>query len=583
MNMIEIPGICGQIMKLQFGNTEGMFFAGLALFMWIMCALLCPEYLGKGRHRARFYFFSLITLIATVGVFVSGDLFTLFIFFEIMSFTSFVWVAHEETPGAMRAAYTYIGISVIGGLVTLMGLFMLYTDYPVSKYVTGGLIAFGFMVKAGVWPVHIWLPKAHPVAPAPASALLSGILTKTGIFGIMYVTVRIIGADTVWGNVLLTLGTITMLTGALLAMFSIDLKRTLACSSVSQIGIIVIGIGEYALKGEDEFGEAFGGFLSVTAAELHMVNHSMIKLVLFLAAGVIYMKTHKLDLNDIRGYGRHKPLLAVCFLMGALSLCGIPFTLGFTSKNAIHELLPPQLGWIFNIGSGMTISYMLKLFVAIFVEKNTDDETQRKYDAMKPYWNPASRLAVTVPAVVLFALGIFAMQRVPMGIMVYVEVLIPVAIGTILYFCVIRLLFMSRNADGSGSYADRWPARLDIENMLYRPLLLTVLPSVCGFVSAVVSQLTDTVVVTLRRTTHRQIATRINTGSMDDQIGYAAGTLADKLHPSKDGKSHIPAFMEQEERIAMTQSFISGSLSFGLIFVSIGLIFVMVYTLVSSL
>ncbi len=583
MNLFEIPGICGMHVIFDLGRTEGMLFALIALFMWAMCALFSPEYLRNGEHKGRFYLFSIITLIATVGVFASGDLFTLFIFFEIMSFTSFVWVAHEQTGAAMRAAYTYVGISIIGGLVMLMGLFMYYTDYPASKYVSGGLMAFGFAVKAGVWPVHIWLPKAHPVAPAPASALLSGILTKTGIFGLLYVTVRIIGPDAAWGNVLVSLGMITMLTGALLAMFSMDLKRTLACSSVSQIGIIVIGLGEWALIGEDEFGDAFGGFLSVTAAELHMVNHSMIKLILFLVAGTIYMNVHRLDLNDLRGFGRHKPLLAACFLMGGLSLCGIPLTLGFTSKNAVHELIPAGTGWLFNLGSGMTISYVLKLFVAIFVEKNEDDEVQASYDGLKKYWNPASMLAVVIPSAVLFVLGSVAMVRMPMGVMVYVEVLIPMAIGAILYLGVIRTLFMMKLPDGGRRYVNRWPAWLDLENLLYRPLLLKVLPAACGFVSALISQVMDALVVLLRRTTHRQIATRINTGSMDDQMAVTAGNIADRIIPNKDGTSHVPGFMETEERIAMTQRFISGSLSFGLIFVSIGLIFILVYTLVTTL
>ena len=130
---------------------------------------------------------------------------------------------------------------------------------------------FGFGAKAGMFPLHVWLPKAHPVAPAPASALLSGILTKTGVFGVLVVSAEIFRYDEQWGKLILCLGVITMFGGAFLAVFSIDLKRTLACSSMSQIGFILVGTGMTELLGEENA-------LAVRGTILHMVNHSLIKL-----------------------------------------------------------------------------------------------------------------------------------------------------------------------------------------------------------------------------------------------------------------------------------------------------------------
>ena len=214
---LEIPAVCG--LGLHF-TLDGFrcVYALVVTFMWMMVTLLCPEYFKKYRNRNRFYAFLLITLGATMGVFLSTDFFTTFIFFEIMSLTSYVWVAHDEKPEAMKAAETYLGISVIGGMVMLMGIFMLWdaigtlafneiingimfeygslVELPGQVIAAGICILFGFCVKAGAFPVHIWLPKAHPVAPAPASALLSGILTKTGIFGIVAVTVLIFNIQT---------------------------------------------------------------------------------------------------------------------------------------------------------------------------------------------------------------------------------------------------------------------------------------------------------------------------------------------------------------------------------------------------
>lgn len=239
-----------------------------------------------------------------------------------MSFTSYTWVAHEETKEALRAAETYLAVAVIGGLVMLMGLFILYRELGTLEitalaeavrshtlagesgavryrnlFIGASCLLFGFGAKAGVFPLHIWLPKAHPVAPAPASALLSGILTKAGIFGVLVVSCSLLQFDVRWGALILFLGVLTMFTGALLALFSVNLKRTLACSSVSQIGFILIGIGMQGLLGEE-------GSLAIRGSLLHMVNHSLIKLVLFMAAGVVFMNLHKLNLNEIRGFGR---------------------------------------------------------------------------------------------------------------------------------------------------------------------------------------------------------------------------------------------------------------------------------------
>ena len=139
-----------------------------------------------------------------------------------------------------------------------------------TRYIAGFCLLFGFGAKAGSFPLHIWLPKAHPVAPAPASALLSGILTKAGIFGVLMLSTDLFRGDQLWGRVILYLGCATMVLGAVLAVFSMDLKRTLACSSVSQIGFILVGIGVSTLLRAENA-------LAARGALLHMVNHSLIK------------------------------------------------------------------------------------------------------------------------------------------------------------------------------------------------------------------------------------------------------------------------------------------------------------------
>ena len=491
------------------------FYAAVACLMWMVTSLFTPQYMAHGHRQARYCLYTLLTMGATVGVFLSDDLITAFIFFEIMSFTSYCWVAHEETPGAMRAGQTYLAIAIFGGMAMLMGLLMLQVQIgtlrfdrlaeashhipKASLYLPGALILTGFGAKAGMFPLHVWLPKAHPVAPAPASALLSGILTKVGIFGILILSSRIFFGDKLWGNLLLVLGLINMTLGALLALFSVDLKRTLACSSMSQIGFILLGIGMQGLLGEHNA-------LAAQGTVLHMLNHSLIKLVLFVGAGVVYVNVHHLNLNDIRGYGRKKPGLMLCFLAGALSLSGIPLFSGYASKTLLHESLLEYIEhlhqlheaagwhqaaeWLFVIVGGLTFCYMLKIFIAIFVEKHPT--RQSEFDAMGRSMRPLSAFALGGAALLLFALGLY-----PEGMLTslanrslpFLHAHAPehavhfltganllggaksLLLGGALYLTLVRGWLMQRDGAGIRVYVDRWPVWLDLENSLYRPLL----------------------------------------------------------------------------------------------------------------
>ena len=399
----EAPGICGTGLHLTGGSLRNVMCV-LAAFMWLMTALASPEYFAGARCNARYFAFYFWTLGALMGVFLAADFLTLLIFFEIMSFTSYVWVVQNETPEAIRASETYLFIAVIGGLTMLTGLFLLYNACgtlalaalpeaaagltPSLRYTVGVCLLVGFGAKAGMFPLHIWLPKAHPVAPAPASALLSGILTKSGVFGVVAVTATLFsGAEAAdWGRFLLVPAVITMFLGAFLAVFSVDLKRTLACSSMSQIGFILTGVSMGALLGGH-------GAIAGCGTVLHMLNHSLIKLTLFVAAGVVYFNVHSLDLNDVRGFGRDKPFLKLAFLSGACSIAGIPGFGGYISKTLLHEsiveysehlaehggsALPYHVvEWIFLLSGGLTLAYMARLFYILFIAERPAHQHQK--------------------------------------------------------------------------------------------------------------------------------------------------------------------------------------------------------------
>ena len=602
----SMAGFGGWGLNLELDGFRAVY-GTVAALMWLGTGLFSREYFSSHyKSLGRYNFFYLFTLGATMGVFLGADLFTVFIFFEIMSFTSYTWVVHDETPEAMRAGQTYLAVAIFGGMAMLMGLAILYITAgtltlselctAVSQlpekgkvWAAGLLILTGFGAKAGMFPLHIWLPKAHPVAPAPASALLSGILTKSGIFGVIAVTVNVFRHDPAWGKLLLILGAVTMFGGALLALFSVNFKRTLACSSMSQIGFILVGVGLLAVLGEENM-------LAARGTVLHMMNHSLFKLLLFMVAGVIYMNTHKLNLNELRGWGRGKPMLMVLYLSGALGIGGIPLFSGYISKTLLHEgiveyaaLTAEQGGaagwitvleWVFLLTGGITLGYMGKLFTVLFIDrpqqvKLTAKEKKRMEKGIrKRYMSRLSAVTLSVVALIIPVFGILpglTMNKLadltvsffgaePAGDIAYFSLtnlkgaVISILIGAVVYLAAMRLL-ARKTADGQREYLDCWPDKLDLENSVYRPLLdkvlLPVLGAVCGFCDG----LADGCIGVMNRVLLRE---------KSEDYWMEKGLTAEKLR--------------RRLRIRQEQ-ILTSSLSFGLLLCAAGLVATLLYLL----
>ena len=593
--LFKLDYICGLGISLKLDGFRAMY-ASIAALMWMMTTIFTKEYFAHYSHKVRYYAFVLLTAGATVGVFLSADLFTTFIYFEIMSFASYAMVAHDQTEEALKAAETYIAVAIIGGMVMLMGLFMLHNmantlviselyeaihavEDKTMLFISGCLMLVGFGAKAGLYPLHIWLPKAHPVAPAPASALLSGILTKSGVYGMLVISMEIFREDPYWALLILVLGIITMLLGAILAVFSTIFKRTLACSSMSQIGFISVGLAMCIFLGHHNA-------LAARGTILHMVNHSLIKLLLFMVAGVIYMNIHKLDLNDIQGYGRNKPLLKVLFLVGALGISGVPLFNGYVSKTLIHESIVEYIAitvnkrtytlieWLFIIAGGFTLAYMTKLFVCIFIEKNEDEALQNNYDSMKKYMNPTSSIVLMICALCLVALGVVPnitsdaianlsqdfmhAHHLDHAIHYFSSVnliggLKSIVIGILVYLFFIRAVLMKKN-----HYVEVWPNWLDLEFLFYRPLVQYVLPFVFALVCRVIATLPEFVLLILNKTILRKI--KIKKANQED---------------------YMPGELQTFSRTSVFLSQIESSLSFGLLIAGLGIVFAMIYILTS--
>lgn len=514
-----------------------LIFGAMTAFIWTSVSLWSTEYFRRSLNRSRFCFFSLFTFGATIGVFFAADLFTAFIFFEIMGLTSYVTIVNDETPSALRAGETYIAMAIAGGMVMLMGLFLLYQQIgmpPISElaaafqaatdkrslYIAGALILIGYGVKAGMFPLHIWLPNSYSAAPEPATAILSGILSKVGVFGVLILCSKMFLHEKGWGMAILGLSALTMAVGSVMAVLCSDLKRTLAFSSMSQIGFILMGCAMQGILGDHNA-------LAVRGTLLHMVNHSLIKLVLFTAAGIIFMNTGTLDLSAIRGYGRNKPLLAFSFLMGVLGIAGVPLWNGYISKTLLHESIVEYIVLVsgepaesrlfhavevfFIFCGGMTVAYMIKLFAAIFLERGGNATNDRETG----YMRRSTAFALVFPAILIPVLGTLPnllMDRLadmgqgfmngesPHHAVHYfsrinlTNTLWPLFIGIAVYLLIVRTLLIRTDAEGRRIYINAWPSGISLEQLFYRPIVKVII-WVGAFLSRVADRITNVSII----------------------------------------------------------------------------------------
>lgn len=406
----------------------GWIFAALISFVWLLATLFSFSYMDHEHNRRRYYSVLLFTLGATLGVVLAGDFFTLFLFFELMTLSSFILVIHNQDSQAMKAGILYLYLGIAGGLALLFAIMLLYAATgsvavaPALDHLTTNrtliyiLFLTGFGIKAGLVPLHIWLPLAHPVAPSPASALLSGIMIKIGAYGILRVSLILFSspaektvADASYlftiGNALLWVGIITMLAGAFMALLQDNIKRILAYSSVSQIGYIAAGLGAATMMG-------IGGAMGFAGALYHIINHAFFKAGLFMMAGTVYIYTHELELSRLGGLFKKMPLVAVVFLVAALGIAGVPGFNGYPSKTLVHDALLIAIKYnhllslevaekIFTLTSALTVCYFVKLFRGVFL-----GPLPEKLD--RDYKLPISTVAVlSAFALIITAIGIF--------------------------------------------------------------------------------------------------------------------------------------------------------------------------------
>lgn len=317
-------------------------FLAMAAALWLAAGIFSFGYFKGDRREGLFYGVYLMVFGMLAGVAVSGNLISLYLFYELLTLTSSLLVFYEGTHEAVMAGLKYLFYSIGGAFLALIGIFVLARMNGWLVFQPGGLtlheniagrtpvilaVAFlmllGVGAKAGMYPLHGWLPTAHPVAPAPASAVLSGLIVKAGVFFAIRLVYYTIGADLLRGTWVqyawLTLALVTVFMGSMLAFMEPVLKKRLAYSTVSQVSYILFGLALLTPTG-------------LTGGLLHMIFHAVTKCGLFLAAGAFIKQSKCTRVDGLEGVGRAMPVTTACFAMFGLSLVGIPPFSGFVSK-----------------------------------------------------------------------------------------------------------------------------------------------------------------------------------------------------------------------------------------------------------
>jgi multicomponent Na+:H+ antiporter subunit D len=392
----------GLEIKLRVDPLAALF-GGTAAILWSFSVLYSTGYMAHEHNRRRYFIFYLLSLGMTMGIALSANLLTLYIFYEFLTIFTYPLVVHEGNDEAKKAGIKYIIYSFFGAGLILIGLIITYGNAGTLEFTQGGIVdlstgslflwqvtflcfIFGFGVKAAIMPLHAWLPSAM-AAPTPVSALLHAVaVVKSGIFGILRSMYSIFGITALiglqMGYLVAALASVTILVASIIAMQQDVLKRRLAFSTISQLGYITLGAGLLSSIG------LAGGLL-------HIINHALLKITLFFCAGAIITVTGKKKISELNGLGKRMPLTMIAFTIAAIGMIGIPPVNGFISKWYLMQGSLESGAWIFVavlIGSALlNAGYFLPIIISAFFKEGD----------FTPVKGPEAPLSMLIPIIVL--------------------------------------------------------------------------------------------------------------------------------------------------------------------------------------
>ncbi|WP_152205177.1 proton-conducting transporter membrane subunit [Marinobacter changyiensis] len=413
-----VPGVAFALKA----DALSMMFATLSAVLWLLTTVYAVGYLEDSPNRSRFFGFFSLCVASTMGIALAGNLFTFFLFYEMLTLSTYPLVVHRGTEKALKAGRTYLIYTLTGGAVLLLAIAWLHgvegdlpfregghfidadADIHLSLILIFILLVAGLGVKAAVFPLHGWLPQAM-VAPAPVSALLHAVaVVKAGAFGIVRVVYNIYGieASSLLGVLepLAWLAAFTMLYGSVRALSQVALKRLLAFSTVSQVSYIILGVCLFGPVG------AAGGLV-------HLLHQGIMKITLFFCAGN-YAETlgiHRID--DMDGAGRRMPGTSLAFTIGAFGMIGVPPLAGFITKWTLGSgALAANMDWVIAVlvlSSLLNAAYFLPIVHRLwFREPNGSWPRERRWGRLETnawlFWPPLLTAVMTVVVGVLASL-----------------------------------------------------------------------------------------------------------------------------------------------------------------------------------
>jgi len=401
----------GEPINIQVAVDGFSLFILMAISLVTLCVgLYSINYMDRYGAKANYYALLLVMMAGMNGLVLATDLFNVYLFLEVAAIASYALVAFGLGHDELEASFKYLMLSVIASAAILLAIAVIFgltgslgfaavaeglrsLDAKFAVGFCAGLFILGFGLKAALVPFHAWLPDAHPSAPAPISAMLSGLLIKvSGVYALTRIFFNVFGLTPALSQILMYLGAVSIVVAAFLALGQKDLKRMLAYSSISQVGYVVLGIG-------------IGTPLGLAGGLFHLFNHALAKGLLFLNSGAIQQATGTRNLDEMGGLAKRMPLTAATNLVGALSISGVPPLSGFWSKLLIVMALVQANEWplavVAILASVLTLWYYLLIQRQAFFGKLNE-----KWAGVKeaPFWMAA---ATVILAFLSIGIGLF--------------------------------------------------------------------------------------------------------------------------------------------------------------------------------
>ncbi|MBI4651221.1 monovalent cation/H+ antiporter subunit D family protein [Candidatus Desantisbacteria bacterium] len=389
------------------------FFGLISSMLWLISTIYAIGYMADDKNLTRFFGFFALCICATMGVAFAGNMFTLFLFYEMLTICTYPLLIHDETSLTSKLGRKYLIYTLSGSAFLLYAILMTYNIAGMADLSHNGILGsvtnrsvlyslflaylFGFGIKAVLMPLHGWLPDAM-IAPTPVTALLHAVaVVKAGAFGIIRVIFNIFGYATVKDlnltGALSYFVSFSIIAASVMALYQDNLKRRLAYSTISELAYITLGASMLTLSG-------------VTGGILHLANQAVMKITLFFCAGSIYKKTGKRYISDMEGIGWTQPVTMTCFTIAALGMIGFPPFVGFISKwyigIAAVEADKPFFAFIILLNSLLNAMYYLPVIYKAFFKKVPADKLVK---FSEPHWTIV--FPCTVTAFYTIVLGMF--------------------------------------------------------------------------------------------------------------------------------------------------------------------------------